>query len=50
MATEIYPIDPYGRGDGSTLAGIIIDGVCYRLEGEPAPYPPSVHLTGNGQR
>lgn len=49
-ATYEYPLDPGSRGEWSTPAGVIIDGACYQLEGEPLPYPPSVHFGGNGQR
>jgi hypothetical protein len=45
-----YPVDPMGRNELSSPAGVIIDGACYALPGEPAPYKPSVHVTGNGQR
>lgn len=50
VITVEYPVDPGGRGEWSTAAGVVIDGAVYRLEGEPAPYPPSVHMGGNGQR
>lgn len=35
---------------GGNAFGVFIDGVPYRLEGEPPPYPPSVHIVGSGQR
>ena len=49
-ATYEYPVDPGSRNEWSTPAGVIIDGACYQLEGEPLPYAPSVHFGGNGQR
>ena len=48
--TVVHPVDPVGRNEWSCAAGVVIDGVVCRLEGEPAPYAPSVHVGGNGQR
>jgi hypothetical protein len=39
-----YPVDPSGRNEWSTAGGVIIDGAVYALQGEPKPYPQSVHL------
>jgi len=47
--TYEYPLSAASRNEWSTPAGVIIDGACYSLEGEPLPYPPSVHFGGNGQ-
>ena len=46
-----YAVDPFGRNEYSTPAGVVIDGFVYTLEGEP----PVAHgnwggFRGNGQR
>lgn len=40
----VYPVLP----EGGTPMGVIIDGACYALEGEPALTPPEGFKFGHG--
>ena len=40
-----------GIADEKSAAGVVLaDGTIVRLEGEPPVRPPTVRMTGNGQR
>lgn len=46
-----YPVNPFGRREGSTPSAVIIDGVPYTLQGEPPPAKCGTSgFKGNGQR
>lgn len=44
--TVEYPVIPARRNEWSTPGGVVIDDVCYQFQGEPKPYPLSVHFGG----
>ena len=49
--TYAYAVNPFGRNEWSTAAGVVIDGVVYRLAGEPPTAPcGTTGFKGNGQR